>query len=584
MQTKLLAVTLAVAVIVWSFIHSTILIAAPRPGYMIGETTSNDIGGVKTWYGTQHFGNAFVDGLPGSVVGFSNSTSVTWTQIGTGGIWQATAIGGTGSGTISNLTVSGGLLTGGGTNASVSIGLTTNAIQGIVTAYGYLLPSSTNGFVNASITNGLILAGSLGTLAYSNAATYAAQFAPNTVTNGNWLGYADTNTFTVTGGTLTVAGRGVSIAIPTQFDFGTITNAPWLKWAIGSNEVNSIVGGTNATVQGQLAGKAATNQALSLFTGSITTGQLPVAGINTQTADGTQFYSGIATGYNAGNLALTNIVIVQTNGSGVSVTASAPSGRQQTLTVSTNLPASGITLTNVTTAQAGSITGSGSTYGIGNALPTPAQIGAMSNTAAAISAAGGLTNGQGGTVGAITNNQLNVNLNGGTVATVTQTNQVSLKYDGQLPNTTNDLNGISIDLNPTQATVNQYIRNGISIYNASTNVMINYVLFSFTYPKANATNINLGFYRSAYTGMASNNFIAFNWTNRVAGGAAQYSGIFTVSVNAASTWTNTTLTVPGWTNVPAGSTIQGWWYGSPYSTNGASAVEWFTLESEAQVW
>jgi hypothetical protein len=169
------------------------------------------------------------------------------------------------------------------------------------------------------------------------------------------------------------------------------------------------------------------------------------------------------------------------------------------------------------------------------------------------------------------------------VATVTQTNQVSLKYDGQLPNTTNDLNGISLDLNPTQATANQYIRNGISIYNASTSVMTNYVMFTFTYPKANATNINLGFYRSAYTGMVSNNFIAFNWTNRLSG-ASTYSGIYTVSVNAASTWTNTTLTAPAFTNLPVGATVQGWWYATPYTTNGASAVEYFTLEYGAQIW
>jgi len=171
-----------------------------------------------------------------------------------------------------------------------------------------------------------------------------------------------------------------------------------------------------------------------------------------------------------------------------------------------------------------------------------------------------------------------------TVSVGSATNQVSLKYEGQLPNTTNDLNGVSLDLNPTQATANQYIRNGISLYNASTSSMTNYVMFSFTYAKANATNINLGFYRSGYTGMVSNNFVSFNWTNRVQGGASMYSGIYTVSVNAASTWTNTTLVVPSFTNVPAGSTIQGWWYATPYSTNGASAVEYFTLESEAQIW
>ena len=466
----------------------------------------------------------------------------------------------------------------------------------------FAAPTITNGLATIAfatgLTNGLAtLVGSVGSNLFLTAVP--STYSPSNVLAAAWAVdiAASTNTFTVTGGTLTVAGRSISITIPVVSGM-TTQQVQGIVGATGSNQFYytfqlngvTVTNGGNYVNVGPV-GPAGTN---GLNGANGTNGTTPTI-IFTNTITGAAGSSASVTNFgNSTNLNLQLTIprgadgLNGTNGTNGSngtnvITAIGWSIQTNAITVGSN-----ITNLNVTTGAA--LTRTITSNSVGNVTMdltiNPSIIVTAGSPVSVIS--GAQSAGSANTNNApitVTNapplTAAAIIAAGGQAGIIT--NQISLKYDGQLPNTTNDLNGISLDLNPTQATANQYIRNGISIYNAATNPMTNYVLFSFTYLKANATNINLGFYRSAYTGMVSNNFIAFNWTNRLSG-ASIYSGIFTVSVNAASTWTNTTLVVPAFTNLPVGATVQGWWYATPYSTNGASAVQWFTLESEAQIW
>ena len=97
------------------------------------------------------------------------------------------------------------------------------------------------------------------------------------------------------------------------------------------------------------------------------------------TTDGAIFTNGYAAGYNPSTSTLTNIAIVYGPGTNTLV-ASAPSGRQQTLTYGTNLPASGTTYTNLATSLPGVIVGSG----IGTQLTAAAVNAAVGGTVATV--------------------------------------------------------------------------------------------------------------------------------------------------------------------------------------------------------
>ena len=522
------------------------------------DTVSNRVAAINALHLGSAATNNYADFLPaGALTGYSTSNVLA-------SAWNANIL------ALSNTVWSAGFLT-----TVPNPYLWTNTVN----AGGYSLSNTTS----------IISTGSLnliGTPINLNGQAIGALFAPITVTNLN-----------VAGLPFDPIGAAANVSHATNADFSTTGN-----YATNSKTAIFASSALYATNSG-----SATFSASSLYA----TGSLYSASSGIATNANYALQAGFATnsGYSTSGTFATNSGFALSANSATSAVVATTAG------LASNANYATIAVTSSNALQLGGVAASnyptnGSNYaGNGSALTgiTATQVGAANVNL-------GFTNGvpQGSitdtnqdgstrtttnglrvgvtaaTVTFLTNNtgtaaSPTVNLNGGTVATVVQTNQISLKYDGQLPNTTNDLNGISLDLNPTQATANQYIRNGISLYNASTNAMTNYVMFTFTYPKSGATNINLGFYRSAYTGMVSNNFLAFNWTNRLSG-TSIYSDIFTVSVNAASTWTNTTLVVPSFTNLPVGATVQGWWYATPYSTNGASAVQWFTLESEAQIW
>ena len=491
------------------------------------------------------------------------------------------------------VTFNGNLTVNGTTYQNIIINTYTNIYMGITTNYVNQSIYITN--YSAQIT--------IITLGTNIQTVIGGQVYNNSYINGTNMSYMSTPHFTDT--------KGSNIVCIGMWDW---TGASWLNpptngWVFGtagaltSTWTNSVDAGMNSLTN--IHSLSFMNGASLVCAGSTFTITSCSNGVGTLNLVGTPIQlNGQPIGQLFAPYGVTNVNLspyVATNDNRTFTLANATVGTAGTLTGGIPSDASKANSNNTFTVIVNGTTnvsyiGQSSTLNLGNMATVTGSVNyaTSAGTATYATSAGVATNATqlGGQPAAnfVTNNGIIFNgtplANGSNTVSVgsTATNQVSLKYDGQLPNTTNDLNGVSLDLNPTQATANQYIRNGISLYNASTSSMTNYVMFSFTYAKANATNINLGFYRSGYTGMVSNNFVSFNWTNRVQGGASMYSGIYTVSVNAASTWTNMTLVVPSFTNVPAGSTIQGWWYATPYSTNGASSVEYFTLESGAQIW
>ena len=185
-------------------------------------------------------------------------------------------------------------------------------------------PADLSSFVTASITNSLAstnwakatfapiavtnvdltpyaLTSSLGTLAYSNATAFVTLlnglYAPITVTNVSLTPYALTTTLLSTASVLQSAIN----SLPT------------------SNAVVSIVNATNATIQTQLGGKAATNQNVSLFPNDAAYVSGSFVSNNFLVASGTNgSVSGIVTGINTiayfgGTGRLTNTTSYTTN-------------------------------------------------------------------------------------------------------------------------------------------------------------------------------------------------------------------------------------------------------------------------------